>query len=276
MKDLYIHEATRNRLERMATALPHGLLLAGAEGVGLASIATWLTSKDTKLVTWVLPERNEKVDLEKGTITIDSIRKLYDQTKTIEPKGRIVIIDFAERMASGAQNAFLKLLEEPNQYTHFILLSHTPGGLLPTITSRVQTIEVQPATLEQSNQLLDELKVFDITKRAQLLFIAQGLPAELQRLVADDSYFENRASIVKDARTLIVGTPYDKLLLAKKYKDDRGAALTLLDDAAKQLKTTIAKDGSEAGLQRLAQLDAIYERIVANGNIRLQLGAAAV
>lgn len=276
MAELYLHANSKQHLERLTLNLPHGLLLVGPEGVGLASIATWISKKGSRVVSWVLPERNEKIDLEKGTITIDSIRRLYDQTKTVEPKGRIVIIDYAERMGSGAQNAFLKLLEEPNQYTHFILLSHAPGGLLPTITSRVQKVEVQPVTLEQSNALLDELKVLDATKRTQLLFIAQGLPAELTRLVEDATYFESRAAIVKDARTFIVGTPYDRLLLAKKYKDSRESALTLLDDAARQLKSTIAKDGSEVALHKLAQIDVLYERIVANGNIRLQLAAAAV
>lgn len=272
----YIHEATRRRLEPLRENLPHGVLLSGPEGVGLSTIAEWLTSASKAQVSFVLPERNEVVDLEKGTITVDSIRRLYEVTKTKEPKGRIIIIPYAERMATTAQNAFLKLLEEPNEATHFILLSHAPQQLLPTIMSRVQSVEVRPVTLVDSNALLDTLRVTDATKRAQLLFIAEGLPGALTRFAMDQDLFTARATIVKDARTYLSGEPYEKLLLAKKYKDDRASALTLVEDAMKQLKGALAKDGSEAALRKLGELEELYERILANGNIRLQLGAQAV
>ena len=255
---------------------PHALLLTGPAGIGLATIASSLYVSGHAQVITVLPEKNEKVDLEKGIITVDSIRRLYDATRTLEPKGRVIIIDYAERMAPAAQNAFLKLLEEPTEGTRFMLLSHQPELLLPTITSRSQQVALRPITAEQSTELLDTLGVQDATKRAQLLFIAQGLPAELTRLVSDDERFDARATVVKDARSLVTGAAYEKLLLAKKYKDSREDALTLLEDALKLLKRTVAANGDAMSLRMLTRFEAIHKRVTEQGNVRLQLSATVL
>lgn len=254
----------------------HALLLSGPEGVGLMTIAQQYADVSGAIVSLVLPGKDEKIDLEKGTITIASVRRLYEQTRTVEPKGRIVIIDYVERMAPAAQNAFLKLLEEPVEGTRFMLLSHQPQQLLPTIHSRVQHIVLRPITKEASNALLDELLVTDATKRTQLLFIAEGLPAALKRLVQDDELFKTRAETVKDARTFVTGTPYDRLLVAKKYKDTRPGALLLVEDALRMLQRTLEAKSDANALHMLTRLENVHKRLSEQGNIRLQLFAAAV
>lgn len=254
----------------------HALLLSGAEGVGLMTIARHYADMSGAIVSLVLPEKDEKIDLEKGTIAIASVRRLYEQTRTVEPKGRIIIIDYVERMATAAQNAFLKLLEEPIEGTRFILLSHQPQQLLPTIHSRVQHIVLRPITEEASGALLDELSVTDATKRTQLLFIAEGLPAILTRLAQDEGLFKARAETVKDARTFVTGTPYERLLVAKKYKDTRPGALLLVEDALRMLQRTLEAKSDTNALHMLTRLEGVHKRLTEQGNIRLQLFAAAV
>lgn len=274
--NLVVNEVSRKALENALENLSHALLITGKEGVGLFTIAKEYADTQKSILYTVLPEKDEKIDLEKGTITVESIRRLYDFTKTIEPNGRIIVIDYAERMATPAQNAFLKLLEEPTEGTHFILLSHNPERLLPTIRSRSQLIDIRPASRQQSEALLDDLGVKDATKRAQLLFIAQGLPAELTRLVNDDEYFTARAGIVKDAREFITGSPYTRLILAKKYKDNRSQALMLLEDAMRQLEQTIASGNRESAITVVSRLEQLHKRVSEQGNIRLQLSSAVV
>lgn len=274
--ELALHPVSRRMLDTAFNALPHAVLISGAAGVGLATIAQHYARGAKKPVLTLLPEKDEKVDLEKGVISIERIRQLYDSTKTIAPDGRIVIIDYAERMGVPAQNAFLKLLEEPVSGTHFILLSHSADTLLPTIRSRTQAINLRPITNEQTNELLTSLKVADATKRAQLTFIAQGLPAELTRLVADEAQFADRASIVKDAREYITGTPYQRLLIAKKYKDSRARALLLIEDAMKQLGRTIASGQHNSALVPLSSLEKLHKRLTEQGNVRLQLSSVVL
>jgi len=280
MPNVYLHPTTSLQLDSLAADLPQALLFTGPEGVGLTSVVTYLSSRLHVNVITVLPEKDEKVDLEKGVITVDVIRRLYSTTKTIETGTRIIVIDYVERMGVQAQNAFLKLLEEPGLNTHFMLLSHNPSKLLPTIRSRVQTVEVKPITAQQSAELLDELRVSDIKKRAQLLFIASGLPATLSQLAGDNDEFEKRAQIVRDARSYLQGTMYDRLKVALAYKDDRPRALTLLQDAMKLLQSSMTslagkKQGAEV-VHKIEALLKVHERIEANGNIRLQLASVMV
>ena len=273
MTSFVFHPATKLQLESYASNLPGALLITGQEGIGLSSAAEFISKNSKSVVFTVLPEKDEKVDIEKGTITIDSIRRLYSLTKTIEPNGRVIVIDYAERMAKPAQNAFLKLLEEPGEGTHFILLTHQPGLLLPTILSRTQRLDMRSITKEQSEELLDTLKVHDDRQRAQLLFIAGGLPAELTRLVTDTKYFEHRSGIIKDAREYVTGNAYSRLLIAKKYKDNRSEALIMLADAMRLLQNTLVKGGDSSSISTITQLEKTYSRIQGNGNIRLQLAS---
>jgi DNA polymerase-3 subunit delta' len=51
-------------------------------------------------------------------------------------------------MNTNAANALLKNLEEPPSRTVFILVAHSPGGLLPTIRSRCQMVRLAPLPTE--------------------------------------------------------------------------------------------------------------------------------
>ncbi|MGO7465339.1 DNA polymerase III subunit delta', partial [Rhizobium ruizarguesonis] len=57
---------------------------------------------------------------------------------------RIVIIDPAYDMNRNAANAILKILEEPPKRALFLVLSHAPGRLLPTIRSRCLPLKLAP------------------------------------------------------------------------------------------------------------------------------------
>jgi hypothetical protein len=275
VRKILFHPSVEKRLGQLVVDLPQAMLISGPYGIGLSAIHTHLSDQLGIVAQVVLPERDEKVDIEKGVISVDSIRRIYDMTKTIEAGKRIIVIDYAERMGAQAQNAFLKLLEEPGRNTHFILLTHEASRLLPTIHSRTQHFELRPITDTQSKALLDELHLVDDTKRTQILFMANGLPAELARLAADVDYFESRVQVVRDARTFLQGSAYDHLKLAQSYKDDRSKALLLVDDALKLLKSNV----EQGKIELLPKIDALlnaYERLSANGNIRLQLGAVMV
>lgn len=74
---------------------------------------------------------------------------------------RVVIVDTADDMNDHAANALLKLLEEPPSRAMLLLLSNTPGRLLPTIRSRCQRLSLRPLGQSDINaelaQLLPEL-----------------------------------------------------------------------------------------------------------------------
>lgn len=271
-----MHPASEKMLVAVVNNLPQSLLLTGAIGVGLGEVSKYIASLRSVTPTIILPEKDEKIDLDKGIVSVNIMRRLYDETRTKAAGERIFIIDYAERMTGQAQNAFLKLLEEPGEGVYFILVSHSISKLLPTILSRTENLNMRPVSRKQSEELLDKLSVSDAKKRSQLLFMAEGLPAELTRLATNDDYFNKRSSIIRSARELLMGSTYQKMLIAQNYKDDRAATLLLLLDSTKILKKSIIDNPQIETIKRIEKILMAYQRIEENGNIRLCLARMVI
>jgi len=269
LEPLAIHPATRAILVKLQANLPQSLLLSGQEGVGLYTIAKRLSP--AAIAAILSPHDSKGTPDKNGTINVEMIRQLYEQTRAKQTARQIVIIDDAERMSHGAQSAFLKLLEEPGLHTSFILTSHAPESLLPTVRSRVQHIVIQPLPAQQTKEFITGLNITDPTKHTQLLYLASGLPAELVRLTSDVEAFATRAAIVGDARALLQGTAYEKSLVVQKYKSNRTGALELIDSATAMLRRTLSSKPQQSLVSQLEQLLGIRERIASNYNISLQL-----
>lgn len=274
MKTLLFHPTTRLLLESLRQDFPQSLLLSGRKGSGLLTTAHWLNEESAL----VLHPKNAKGDVDDttGTISVEAIRELYSQTRTKSSIKRIVIIDNAERMSRGAQAAFLKLLEEPNSTTHFILTSHFPEALLPTIRSRVQHFYIQSLTPAQSSELTLNLGVHDPTKQAQLLFLASGLPAELTRLARDVTYFDQHVALINDARAFITADSYQKMRIVHKYRLDRDKSLMLIDSTINVLRFTLNSKPQYKLIEQLGRLLEAREHIAANQSISLQLTHAVL
>lgn len=83
----------------------------------------------------------------KAVITVDEVRRMKNFLHMSATDGgrRAVIVDPADEMNVAAANALLKMLEEPPHGVTFLLVSHQPSRLLPTIRSRCR--ELRLATL---------------------------------------------------------------------------------------------------------------------------------
>ncbi|MBY0519917.1 MAG: AAA family ATPase [Sphingomonas sp.] len=93
------------------------------------------------------------------SITIAQVRALQPlfATKPSMSARRVVLIDAIDDLERpGASNALLKNLEEPPAGTIFILVSHAPGRLLPTIRSRCRQLRFDPLDDEAMRAVLSE------------------------------------------------------------------------------------------------------------------------
>ena len=122
-------------------------------------------------------------------IKLDQIRGLEDFLNIGSHRGRlrVVLIHPAEDMNPTAQNAALKALEEPSPGVVFLLVSHWPSRLIPTIRSRCVALPVALPAREVAQRWLESQKV---ENAARWLAYAGGAPLRAVDYAADAATFE--------------------------------------------------------------------------------------
>lgn len=262
MASVPIDATTNTQLDQLALHPPHAVIVYGEPGVGVDAVARQLASNWSKHLETVEP-------VDGSSIRIEQIRSLYETTRAKYTEARVIHFSSAEKMTHQAQNAFLKLLEEPNEHIRFILSTTRKDILLPTILSRAQQLYVRPLDAAASNAFVDSCGV-DSTRKKQILFIAQGLPEEMKVLAENDEYFEKQVALMHDARDILKGTAYQRIVAVHKYSSDRDAAQSILEAVARILRRMIV-GGDDRLYQRLEKLLRAQERLEQNANPRLCL-----
>lgn len=119
---------------------------------------------------------DEKTGKMRAAITVDEVRragKFFSQTSGTGG-WRIVIIDPADDLNRNAANAILKILEEPPRNALFLVLTHAPGRLLPTIRSRCLPLSLSPLTEREVAEALDSLGVTLPAEQTERVLAAAG------------------------------------------------------------------------------------------------------
>lgn len=271
MATLELHPEARKLVRQLATDLPQGILLKGSAGVGLLTVARHIAGHQLANIVVPTDKDGNPTNDGGGDIRVAQIRELTAQFRGKSTTKRVVIVDDADRMNAAAQNAFLKLLEEPVENTHFILTTHHAERLLPTIVSRVQVTTIRDISRDQSLLFIKRLGETDTRKTQQLLFLASGKPAEITRLIHDSAYFALAAKAVEDARQYIGGTLADRVQVVQVYHNDRPGALRMVAQAIHMLDTTLRSKPAATTIASADRLVEVYARLQQNGNVRLQL-----
>ena len=159
------HDGARGRLEAAVASnrLPHAVLLHGPTGVGkerfVAALAAALfcTRRGPRLeacgecAECALSRAGSHPDLhwlrrleDKKSISVDQVRETCEQLGMTSMRGgyRVAVVAPAQVMTPNAQNALLKTLEEPAPRTLLVLVTPRPSGLLATLRSRCQRVEI--------------------------------------------------------------------------------------------------------------------------------------
>jgi len=113
------------------------------------------------------------------SIRVDQVRELdhFLGVKATYSDRRVVVIDTADDLERpGASNALLKNLEEPPAGTVFLLVSHAPGRLLPTIRSRCRMLRFEALDDAEMRAALVDAGVAS-NEIDELIRVGQGSPA---------------------------------------------------------------------------------------------------
>ncbi len=153
--------------------ISHFYLISGPEGSGRHTLARLLAaailcregsqpclgcSPCRKVMEGNHPDFITVDDPEKKNVPVDLIRQaradIYIQPN--ESDHKIYLFPRAQDMRAEAQNALLKVLEEPPAYGVFILLTDNPEKLLPTVRSRCTELALRPLEQPTLTQVLEK------------------------------------------------------------------------------------------------------------------------
>jgi DNA polymerase-3 subunit delta' len=155
--------------------LAYGATDAGPEDLGVAQdhpAARQVAAQSHPGLLVLKRAINPKTGKLMTVLSVDEIRRLADFFGMTSGAGgwRVAIVDTADDMNDNAANALLKMLEEPPGNAMLLLLSNTPGRLLPTIRSRCQPLD--DATLAKA--LAEYLPEMTTGERASLARLSGG------------------------------------------------------------------------------------------------------
>jgi DNA polymerase-3 subunit delta' len=112
-----------------------------------------------------------------AVIAIDQVRGVIPDINTRPHLSacRIIVLNTAEDLNINAANSLLKSLEEPPADCFFLLISHEPGRLLPTLRSRCNRIDFRSPDKAQAMQWLNT-QLPGRSDTVDLLDSAKGIP----------------------------------------------------------------------------------------------------
>jgi DNA polymerase III subunit delta' len=251
--NLVLHGNTVSHLNNLVSDPPHAILIAASSGSGKMSLAQNVVAKILNVEPPKVPTHQYVKILaapDRKTISIEDVRELqkFMQLKTIG-KSRIrraVIIEQAEHLTTEAQNALLKLLEEPPADTIIILTASHVRALLPTIRSRIQLINLVTPSKEQLAQHFKALNYSD-ENIAKAYFLSGGLPGLMHSLLSQDTEHPLVTSVIQ-AKQILQQTPLEKLAAVdrlSKQKDETWNTIDAIQRIAHAALNQAAERGSK-------------------------------
>jgi len=279
--------------------IPHAWLIGGAQGIGKATLAYRMarfvlahrnpTASDVQSAEtlWVDPSdpvarhvaagaHGGLLTLERtlndrgvmrAVITVDETREtisFFGSTAAIEG-WRVCIVDTVDELNPNAANALLKILEEPPQQSLFLLVSHAPARVLPTIQSRCRKLPLRPlatddvirAAAQAANLAIDDPAL------AEAAAAAEGSVARALTLLGGDALKLHQRTAALLA-TLPRVDPRELHALGDALgPSDRVALAAFIDSVDRWISERLRADdaNANANLPRLARLAEVWEKI---------------
>src|SRR5688572_4382872 len=199
-------------------------------------------SDDWKGIIWTDHPDVGMVVAPKRLLLVDQMRQIEREAnfRPYEGQARMFLIEDADKLNDSSANALLKVLEEPPDTSHIVLLTSRPAMLLPTIRSRCQMIRFSPLKPQEIEKHLVENKLAAASDAHSRARFARG---SLGRALDQDfdDYTSQREAMLQVLKSLAAG-------------DAAGDYRSELLKSAEDLNSASIKDEYEARLDILETL----------------------
>ena len=225
--------------------ISHTYLIEGQRGVGRSKVANFLAmgilcrSKDIKpcyeciscmkIKSHNHPEINWIYE-QKG-IGIEIIRNLKNdiQLKPYEGEKKVYILCDAEKITIPAQNALLKILEEPPLHANIILIATKGNSLLPTILSRSQRLKIHSISPKEIEEYLIEKKGLEKHRAKLISSLSNGIIGKALQLLEDENFQERRKKIISITKEILNNKKHQILENINFFVDEKEHIDEMLD-----------------------------------------------
>ena len=202
-----------------------------------------MLATDYNLIT---PGNPDFFDLSFETFTIDDARQLKSlhSTRSVGSSEKKIFVLTMNGITVEAQNALLKLFEEPAAYAHFFVIIPSAHLLLPTVRSRMQVFHLQADPHKQSHKNIksEEGKIDDKLRKTAETFLSLPTAQRLEHIkkLTDDISKEKKTkqhtvdllnaieSILHERGVSQHTKSLEVIELARTYMHDRAPSLKML------------------------------------------------
>jgi DNA polymerase III subunit delta' len=275
--------------------VPHAWLIGGQPGIGKATLAYRMArfllahpdpaspdvqsaqslalASDHRVVRQVAAQAhpdllvlertlNER-DTLRTVITVEDVRRTIPFFGSTPGEGgwRVVIVDAADELNAAGANSLLKLIEEPPPRALFLIVSHAPGRLLPTIRSRCRRLLLRPLAPE------------DVARAAAFALGANSDDPEIRKAAAAAGGSVGQAIAMLGGPLLVVRERVIELLGRLPSTDpralhalgesleraDRAVLTAFVDTVRDWLSARLAADAQES--RRLGRLAEVWDKV---------------
>ena len=197
-------------------------MLCGPRGIGKATLAYKIARMvygnvgDFFVIDLAhnLDERgNLKADAK--AISVHTVRAMIERMQMSSMSGnwRVVLIDAVDELTVAAENAILKMLEEPPQQTLFLLVTHQLSNVLPTVRSRARVEKMRPLSASELRELCVKF-LGDAEISPEIIKLSNGSFGKIANLKASggDDIYQELLNFLNDKRA----TASDAMNIAQK------------------------------------------------------------
>jgi DNA polymerase-3 subunit delta' len=280
--------------------IPHAWLIGGPQGIGKATLAyrmaRFVLAHRDPLASGVQRAETLRVDpsdpvarhvaadahgglltlertlndkgVMRSVITVDETREtigFFGSTAAVEG-WRVCIVDTVDELNPNAANALLKVLEEPPRQSLFLLVTHAPARVLPTIQSRCRKLMLRPLAVEDVIHAAAEaagIAIDDLALR-EAAEAAEGSVGRALTLLGGQALKLHQKTAALLA-TLPQVDPRELHALGDALGgSDRVALAAFIDSIDRWVGERLRADqaNANANLPRLARLAEVWEKII--------------